>query len=70
MSYHFLEEINYEDLDDLPLTEHIEWNHENEQDFNLIALDPIFWLKKQQKLLRNMHAHAQLRMPERRRQIA
>ena len=70
MSYHFLEEINYEDLDDLPLAEHIEWNHENERGFYLNALDPFFWLKKQRNLIRKIHSQTPLRMIERRHQIA
>lgn len=34
MNYETLEEINYENLDDLPLAEHIEWNHQGKSELD------------------------------------
>lgn len=41
------EDIDYEHLDDLPLLEHIEWNHEETEEVSEVAadgLDAIDWL--------------------------
>ena len=36
---HETDEINFEDMDDLALPDHIEWNHEQSDDFTMDALD-------------------------------
>ncbi len=35
----FQDELNYEDMDDLALPDHIEWNNEKNESFTLEALD-------------------------------
>ena len=37
-----IEEINFEDMDDLALPDHIEWNHEQIDNFTMDALDYFF----------------------------
>lgn len=39
-----LNDIDYEDMDDLPLSDHIEWNHSADE--NDLAQDPgqMYWL--------------------------
>ena len=37
--FEFQEELNYEDMDDLALPDHIEWNNEQNESFTLEALD-------------------------------
>ncbi len=34
-----VDDINYEDLDDLALSDHVEWNHTQSQEFCLEAMD-------------------------------
>jgi len=36
-------ETDYEDMDDLALPDHIEWNNHQPDDFNLNALDNFQW---------------------------
>ena len=36
-------EIDYEDLDDLALSDHIEWNHIEPEISIVDLLDPLFW---------------------------
>ncbi len=33
------DELNYEDMDDLALPDHIEWNNQKNEDFTIDALD-------------------------------
>ena len=35
----FQDELNYEDMDDLALPDHIEWNNEQNESFTIEALD-------------------------------
>ena len=35
-------EIDYEDMDDLALPDHIEWNHDQTDEFTMDALDSIY----------------------------
>ena len=37
------DEINYEDMDDLVLYDHIEWNNDQSEEFSLDALDFVSW---------------------------
>lgn len=37
-----IDEIDYEDMDDLPLTDHVEWNLDQTKELSKVALDPIF----------------------------
>ena len=37
------DEINYEDMDDLVLYDHIEWNNDQSEEFSLDALDFVPW---------------------------
>ena len=37
------DEINYEDMDDLVLYDHIEWNNDQSEEFSLEALDIVQW---------------------------
>ena len=37
-----IDEIDYEDMDDLPLTDHIEWIIDQTKEFSKDAFDPIF----------------------------
>lgn len=39
----YIDEINYEDMDDLALPDHIEWNNEQPDGFCLEALDTTQW---------------------------
>ena len=39
---HKIDDINYEDMDDLALPDHIEWNHAQSNEFTLEALDYIY----------------------------
>ena len=39
---HEIDEINFEDMDDLALPDHIEWNHNQTDEFTLDALDYIY----------------------------
>jgi hypothetical protein len=34
-----IDDINYEDMDDLALSDHIEWNHAKAEDFSSEALN-------------------------------
>lgn len=34
-----VDDINYEDLDDLALSDHVEWNHTQSQEFYLEEMD-------------------------------
>ncbi len=34
-----IDDIDYEDMDDLALPEHIEWNHAESQEFSMEAID-------------------------------
>ena len=37
------DEIDYEDMDDLALPDHIEWNKTNAEGFSLDSLDALDW---------------------------
>jgi hypothetical protein len=37
-----IDDINYEDMDDLALPDHIEWNHNQSEEFSLDAMDTLF----------------------------
>ena len=37
-----IDEIDFEDMDDLALPDHIEWNHDQTEDFTMDALDYIY----------------------------
>lgn len=41
MNYEY--EIDYEDMDDLALPDHVEWNNEQAEGFTLDALDLTQW---------------------------
>ena len=45
MQYEISEEIDYEHLDDLPLFEHVEWNHLEESSLDLapVPSEPIYY---------------------------
>lgn len=49
MYSHSSDQTQYEVFDDLPLTEHIEWNHQHVEGFYQTALNPFFWIKSQTK---------------------
>ena len=36
------DELDYEDMDDLALSEHIEWNHDRTDEFTMDAADSIY----------------------------
>ena len=38
------DDINYSDMDDLPLSDHIEWQHSNAEDTNIDDLDEKAWI--------------------------
>ncbi len=61
------EHTNYEVFDDLPLTEHIEWNHQRVEGFYQTALNPFFWIKSQVKLFAGNKTRSVFDSPERRR---
>ena len=42
MEYEIDYEIDYEDMDDLALPDHIEWNHVQSNEFTMDALDSIY----------------------------
>ena len=37
-----LDDTNYEDMDDLALPDHIEWNHTQAEDFSIDTIDDIY----------------------------
>ena len=39
---HEIDEINFEDMDDLALPDHIDWNHDQTDEFTMDALDYIY----------------------------
>lgn len=39
----YTDEIDYEDMDDLALPDHIEWNNDQPDEFSLDALDSLQW---------------------------
>lgn len=41
MSYD-IDDTNYEDMDDLALLDHIEWNHTQPEDFSMDAMDDVY----------------------------
>ena len=43
MKYEVLEEMDYENLDDLPLFDHIEWNHLEDSNPAPVSLEPLFY---------------------------
>ncbi len=61
------EQTRYEVFDDLPLTEHIEWNHQRVEGFYRTALNPFFWIKSQAKFLAGSKNRSVFDSPERRR---
>jgi hypothetical protein len=41
-----LNDLDYEDMDDLPLLDHIEWNHYPNEDEAVDDSDSMFWLEE------------------------
>jgi len=37
-----LDDIDYEDMDDLALPDHIEWNHGQSENFSMDAMDDVY----------------------------
>lgn len=37
-----LDDIDYEDMDDLALPDHIEWNHAQSENFSMDAIDDVY----------------------------
>ncbi|MGZ8095797.1 MAG: hypothetical protein ACXWTH_05265 [Methylosarcina sp.] len=41
---HDLDDIDYEDMDDLPLLDHIEWNHYTDETEAIEDLSQMYWI--------------------------